>query len=163
MQISGKNWLLVKNIAHFWTFQINNKLNLHHSINEHMFLVNTLGTKESQKTLNNIYSRLVVVILHTGDKKEKIQIEHNGRKQSVKNRYTFCWTCLFLTSKWSCMCFDINISYIFIFYYAVKIIISFSWLLHKLFSLEPLIESVWSIIIKVAYKKVTVINYMYDA
>lgn len=36
-----------------------------------MFLVNTLGTKESQKTLNNIYSRLVVVILHTGDKKEK--------------------------------------------------------------------------------------------
>lgn len=42
-----------------------------------MFLVNTLGTKESQKTLNtcNIYSRLVVVILHTGDKKEKMRTQ----------------------------------------------------------------------------------------
>lgn len=66
-----------------------------------MFLVNTLGTKESQKTLNNIYSRLVVVILHTGDKKEKIQIEHNGTqwKKTICKEQIYILLNLFISNE----------------------------------------------------------------
>lgn len=61
-----------------------------------MFLVNTLGTKESQKTLNNIYSRLVVVILHTGDKKEKMRTQW---KKTICKEQIYILLNLFISNK----------------------------------------------------------------